>query len=225
MAKNNGARKRNKASHGEGHLTRRKRNGKPYGNYFIKYYEDGRHCSKNLDTTDYVEAKRLWHEWVLSREKQNGRPFSDKVEVITWMNAYMDDRHRSAFTKRAIKPATYRKYADVVGHFIRFLKDNHPRLQMCDLSTEVFDDYMMWRSTAPRKPAVLAPQQPCSASLTPVIGRQTAAQEPRKSTIRYRSSRSSSWSALQMAGSDAPTLSRSSTGLNAGIEATMTKPA
>ena len=144
-------RRQKKASHGEGHLFRKKKNGKPYGNYFIRYYEDGRRCCKNLHTTDYAEAKRQWHEWVLTREKQRGRPFSDKVEVLTWLKAYMGERHRSAFDKGSIKPSTYEKYAQIAGNFTRFLKSQYPGLQMCDLTKDVFDDYMTWRSNETRR--------------------------------------------------------------------------
>jgi len=141
---------RRKHSSGEGCLLRRKRNGKAYGSYLVQYYENGKQVYHSLDTESYPEANHKWHQWVIDR--QNTKPGTVKVdmEATAWLDGYLAFRKTAAEQKQAIKMSTYRKYEDVVGNFKRFLEAEHPGLLMKDVSTRLFDDYMIFRSKETR---------------------------------------------------------------------------
>ena len=127
-------RKKQKAPHGEGHLMRKKRNGKPYGSYLIRYREGGERCYKNLRTTDFAEAKHLWHQWAISRQNGQGNGVSGKIEVVTWLQDFLRSREEAAVIKKSIKPATYNKDKVTVKNLTRFLESQYPGLKMADIN-------------------------------------------------------------------------------------------
>ena len=139
-----------KQADGEGCLLRKKRKGKAYGSYLIKYREGGRRLYHNLQTENFAEAKHLWHQWVLNRQKAKTKVAVDEVEAATWLKDYLQHRKVAAEEKKAIKVSTYKKYDDVIGNFTRFLEAQYPGVRMKDLATKLFDEYMTWRSKETR---------------------------------------------------------------------------
>jgi len=142
---------RRRSSHGEGCLLRKKKNGRPYGSYFIRYYEGKTRYAVSLHTADLAEAKHKWHQWVISRDNGSGsKGVNSNIEVVTWLQDFVRYRKEAAEVKKSIKPATYNKDEDTVNNLTRFLKAKYPGLRMKDLATPVFDDYMVWRSKETR---------------------------------------------------------------------------
>lgn len=143
-----------KAANGHGHLDRKKgRNGKPYGNWLIRYRIPGQKNPGyvNLETQEYDRACVLYHEWLTNRNLAVEVGVDPNQTFLAYIWWWFRGRERDQAQSHDVTPQTLVRYKNYVIAMEAFLKANNlDLLLLSELTPEVFKRFLAWRITQGR---------------------------------------------------------------------------